>query len=81
MLPESGETPQVKDPFDIVDVAPVEGEARVEAVRQALDDVLDGVLEVYAVYLVAGHHDVVDPFLLEIQDADQHLLVASRNER
>ena len=80
VLPEPGEAAQMEDPFHVVDVASVEREAGVEAVRQALDDVLDGILEVYAVYLVAGHHDVVDLYLLEIQDADQHLLVAPRNE-
>ena len=66
---------------DAVDFSLVHRQAGVLALAQLLDDPIPIVVEVDADDLVARHHDVFHRGIFQIQDADQHLLMAMRNHR
>ena len=64
---------------DVVDVLAIDGQA---IVRARLDDrevVFPRAIEVEADDLLARHHDVVDGDGVEVEDAEQHALVAARH--
>ena len=59
----------------------IQGQARVLALAQLLEYPVPVIIDVDADDLVARHHDVLHRGIFQIQDADQHLLMASRNHR
>src|SRR5690606_17841742 len=65
---------------DIVEVASIDGQLRVVTGGELVDDVVPVVLEVDALDAAARDHDVVDGDRFQLEDAQQHLLVAARNE-
>lgn len=64
----------VHDPFDLVDVVAVDRQAGVAGGAQLLDDDLEFVVEVDAFDFVARDHQVVDRDLLQVQQAEQHVM-------
>ena len=72
---------QMQDPLDLVDVAAVQGDARVLGMHDLLEYLGRWIIEVDRVDLLARDHDVVHRDLLEIQDAHEHLPVAARDQR
>ena len=62
------------DPFALVDVVAVDRQAGVAGGAQLLDDDLEFVVEVDAFDFVARDHQVVDRDLLQVQQAEQHVM-------
>ncbi len=69
----------VQDADDAVDFPSIHRQPGVLALAQLFDDPVPVVVDIDADDLVARHHDVFDGGVFQIQDADQHLLVAMRN--
>ena len=69
----------MQDADDVVDVVLVDGQAGVLAVADDYLDLGNVVREIDADDLVVRHHDVVDGHFLQVEDAEQHLLVAAGN--
>ena len=66
---------------DAVDFALIHRQARVLTLPQLLQDPVPIIIDVDADDFVSRHHDVLDGGILQIQNADEHLLVAPRNHR
>ena len=69
----------VQHAHDAVDVALVHRQARVLALAQLIDDLVPVILHIDADDFGARHHDVLHRGLLQIENADQHLLMAMGN--
>src|SRR3569623_3618421 len=69
-------------PFDaLIDAVAVERQTGVLAGGEQPEDVVQIAVEVDADDFTARHHDVVDRNVLEVEDAEQHTLVAAWNQR
>ncbi len=66
----------VEKAHNVVDAVAIEQDLGVGAVGQLALDALPVVIDIDGVDIAAGHHDVLDQHLVEIQDAQQHLLMA-----
>ena len=73
------EPAQVKDSDDLVDAVFVHGQTRVLACRDNVLDDVDIVIQIDTDDLVVRHHDVVHRDLFKVENADEHLPIASRD--
>ena len=71
---------QMEDADRVVKIAPKNDEPGVLTVFELFFDMVPVVFQVNPVDFVAGDHDVVDRYFLEIENADKHLLVAPRQQ-
>ena len=62
---------------DLVDAVAKHRESRVFAVINDLVDLSQVIVEVNTDYFVVRHHDVIDCDFFEVENAEQHLLIAA----
>ncbi|MEY3714061.1 MAG: hypothetical protein RL321_1681 [Pseudomonadota bacterium] len=71
----------VQQAHHVAHIASIHGQSRMRCLTQLVEDALPIVLEIDARDILARNHDVVDGDAFEIEDADQHLLVAAWNHQ
>ena len=71
----------MQDAHDVVELAVVDGQARMRGLAQLVQQILPAVLHVDARDLLPRHHDVVHGELTQIQDRQEHLPVPRRDHR
>ena len=69
----------MQDTDDVIELAVVDGQARVRRLAQLIEQILPAVLDIDTGNLLTRHHDVVHGELLQIEDRKQHLAMPGRD--
>ena len=72
---------QVQHAADVVDVVAIDGQPCVTTVLDEMQSRLMAVVEIDADDFVVGHHHVVDGHVLQLQDAQEHLVTTAGQQR
>ena len=71
----------MEDADHVVDMLPVDGQAGVLGTLDRLENGPGIVVDIDAGDLGAGHHDVLHRGVLQVQNADDHVLMVARDRR
>ena len=73
--------PRVHESDHVIDAAAIHQDTRIGHLLQLFEDHVERVVQIDAIDLAAWHHDVVDRDLFQVEDVQQHLLMALRDHR